>query len=65
MNSYKVEYGCVRKNGQIDGNKYQIYLELESPTESVARAKLLSRKDFWQTSPEFVDVVIYNVTNLH
>ena len=62
MSTYKVEYGCVRKNGQIDSNKFQAYLDLEAPTESVARASLLSRRDFWQTSPEFVDVVIYNIT---
>jgi hypothetical protein len=61
MNAYKIEYGCVRKNGQIDGNRYQIYLDLEAPTESVAHAKLLSRREVWQTSSDFVDVVIYRV----
>ena len=61
MKFYKVEYGCIRSNGQIDSNRYQIYLDLESGSESEAHAKLKARKD-WQTSSDFVDVVIFKVT---
>lgn len=62
MKFYKVEYGCIRSNGQIDSNRYQTYLGLESGSESEAHAKLKSMKSQWQTSSDFVDVAIFSVT---